>query len=183
MNRLLLLVWLVPTAAEAPLAVRELDEPDDDVIEPSQNPGWVLHRAVEPKGRGGGRGACGCGEGWLGGRAWKSGWTVREGWADSFTDRLKADDVRRVIRENRHVIRYCYETARTEHPDLAGRVALRFVISESGAVTEADVTESSGVQALDDCVRGRVALMPFPSPGPRAMVRVSYPFVFTPAPD
>lgn len=173
MNRLLLMAWLVPTSAEAPFLAR-----DDDPLPEPQQPVWVLKR---PQGRGRG-GTCDerC-SGWLGGRRRVDiGWGGVRHW--DAADGVRAEDIRRVIANHRHTLRYCYEQALVTRPELEGRLAIRFVIGESGAVTESTVTENDLDADVGDCVAGRVALMPFPSPGAGAMLVVNYPFVFHAAP-
>ncbi len=172
MNRLLLLAWLVPTSAEAPSFEAREGEHEEQPVAPR----WVLHRATS------GGGTCDdrC-PGSLGGRG-RAAITFRHGGSWELAERVSAADIRRVIANHRHLIRYCYEQALVTRPELAGRVAVRFVIGESGAVTESTITESEVDGDVADCVAGRVALMPFPSPGPGAMLVVSYPFVFRAAP-
>jgi TonB family protein len=86
--------------------------------------------------------------------------------------------VRRVVRSHLAEVRYCYETALLGAPDLAGRVAVRFVIASSGAVDEAGVVTSTvGRVALDRCIERAVRRWAFPPPDDGLPVVVSYPFV------
>jgi len=169
MKRLLLLAWLVPTPAEAP-SVSEAPEEDDEV-ETQQAPRWVLQRY---------RSSGGTCDDRCAGRHYGMAFGHGSGWDRG--ERIRSEDIRRVIANHRHTIRYCYEQALVTRPELEGRVVVRFVIGESGAVVESAVAESELDADVGDCVAGRVALMPFPSPGPAAMLVVSYPFVFRAAP-
>jgi hypothetical protein len=131
-------------------------------------PRWVLHRAVAPTPA----------------RRAHPIHTIsgHVSWGYGASERPRAADIKRVIADHRRAIRCCYESALVTRPGLEGRVVLRFVIGESGAVTEADVVENELDADVGDCVVGRVAMMPFPSPGPAAMAVVNYPFVFRHAP-
>jgi len=94
---------------------------------------------------------------------------------------LSADVIRRRIRLQRNAIRHCYERELVSRPDLSGRVAIRFVIGEDGAVRTASVA-SSTVQSpsVGQCVAGAVRRVSFPNPS-QGVVVVTYPFSFIPA--
>jgi hypothetical protein len=86
-------------------------------------------------------------------------------------------------RSNRTVtgIRACYEEGLHRKPDLAGRVAIRFVIQTDGSVREV----SPNCIGLPDptvvrCIVERFRKIQFPSPsgGPLAVL---YPIIFTTA--
>lgn len=91
---------------------------------------------------------------------------------------LGAEQVRRVIHRNKNKIRFCYEQGLRQRPDLAGRVAVKFLIKPSGAVQFARVNQSSiGDREVEQCVTGAVGRLSFPSsPGQTV---VTYPFVFS----
>jgi TonB family protein len=75
-------------------------------------------------------------------------------------------------------VRYCFESLLNQHPTMAGKVTVSFVVSSEGRVLRSEVAESTvGVQALGDCVAGRVSTWVFPSAKGMTFA-VKYPFVF-----
>lgn len=92
---------------------------------------------------------------------------------------LDKELIRRVMHRHRSEIRYCYELALTRSPQLAGRVAVKFVISASGAVAATEITEHLD-DTLDRCIEGRVRTFTFPSPNYAGIVIVTYPWQFSP---
>lgn len=93
---------------------------------------------------------------------------------------LPADVIQRVVRQNYGRFRMCYENGLRSNPNLAGRVAVRFVISRDGAVTNAsnagsDLPDSSVV----GCVVGAYYGLSFPAPKD-GIVTVNYPIQFSP---
>lgn len=104
--------------------------------------------------------------------------TVRAGSA-SVRGSLSKEVIRRYIRRHINQIRYCYEQQLAQRPDLAGRVAVRFVITASGAVTSASVAGSTlGNAAAEACVARAVERIAFPQPEGGGVVIVTYPFMF-----
>ena len=92
---------------------------------------------------------------------------------------LSKEVIRRYIRRYINQIRYCYEQQLARRPDLAGRVAVRFVISPSGAVSTSAVAENTlGDAAVGDCVARAVGRIAFPQPEGGGVVIVTYPFMF-----
>lgn len=92
---------------------------------------------------------------------------------------LSKEVIRRYIRRHINQIRYCYEQQLARRPDLSGRVAVRFVISPSGAVSTASVAGSTlGNPAAEQCVARAVQRIAFPQPEGGGVVIVTYPFMF-----
>jgi TonB family protein len=92
---------------------------------------------------------------------------------------LSKEAIRRVIHRNLVQVRACYEQGLSTRPDLAGRVAISFMIAPSGVVQQSTVKESSlGSSAVDDCVAQAVRRWTFPAPDGGGYVAVSYPFMF-----
>ncbi len=94
--------------------------------------------------------------------------------------RLPAETIQRVVRQNYGQFRMCYENGLRANPNLAGRIAVRFVISSDGRVTNAanggsDLPDSGVVSCV---VRGFYSLG-FPSPE-SGVVTVVYPIQFSP---
>ncbi len=92
---------------------------------------------------------------------------------------LDKELIRQVIHRNRGQIRYCYESQLTKFPKLAGRVAIKFVITASGTVASSTVADSSVKNAaMETCIAGRVRTWQFPKPKGGGVVIVTYPFNF-----
>ncbi|RYI99064.1 MAG: AgmX/PglI C-terminal domain-containing protein, partial [Acetobacteraceae bacterium] len=94
--------------------------------------------------------------------------------------RLPADVIQRIVRQNFGRFRLCYEGGLRGNPNLAGRVAVRFVIDRSGAVT----STSNGGSDLPDsavvsCVVRSFSGLSFPAPE-NGIVSVVYPISFAP---
>lgn len=94
--------------------------------------------------------------------------------------RLPAETIQRVVRQNFGQFRMCYENGLRTNPNLAGRVAVRFVISSDGRVTNAanggsDLPDAGVVSCV---VRGFYSLG-FPAPE-SGVVTVVYPIQFSP---
>jgi TonB family protein len=95
---------------------------------------------------------------------------------------LSREVIRRYIRRNLNQIRYCYEQELVRRPDLAGRVQVQFVISQSGAVSSSSVANSTmGNANVEQCVSRAVGRIAFPQPDGGGVVIVTYPFMFQPA--
>lgn len=92
---------------------------------------------------------------------------------------LDRELIRRVIHANRGQIRYCYELQLGKHPQLEGKLSVRFVIGPTGAVSASSVAQSTVNDAeLEACVTGRLRTWSFPTPKGAGVVVVTYPFVF-----
>jgi TonB family protein len=86
--------------------------------------------------------------------------------------------IRRVVDRHRNEIRFCYEQALHLHPESAGRVAVKFIVSPTGSVQAAAVESSTlGDAATEQCIVQAVQRWNFPSPQGGGIVIVSYPFV------
>jgi hypothetical protein len=95
---------------------------------------------------------------------------------------LSAETIRRVVRRHRNEVRHCYEQELTSQPDLAGRVTVRFVISNTGAVMGSEAIPSRttiGSSEVSSCVASAVRRWPFPQPENGGVVSVTYPFLFS----
>lgn len=132
---------------------------------------------IGTRGRGGGTGGYGTGVGVLGGKKDVDiGITSSE---PTVMGSLDKELIRKVIHANRSQIRFCYESQLNRYPKLEGKVAVKFVISASGAVATSSVAQSSVSNAeLEACVAGRVRTWVFPKPKGGGVVVVTYPFIF-----
>jgi Ca-activated chloride channel family protein len=104
---------------------------------------------------------------------------IREG-AVSVNGRLPPAVIQRIVRQNFGRFRLCYENGLRNNPNLRGRVAVRFIIDPSGAVT---MTSDGGSDLPDPgvvrCVVRGFGNMSFPRTD-AGMVAVTYPIVFAP---
>ena len=92
--------------------------------------------------------------------------------------------IRQVIRRNSAQIRACYEEQLIRYPQLAGRVAIRFVINSEGSVDSSRVQHSAMAPKnteIGNCVANKIRLLEFPRPKGGGTAQVTYPFIFKPA--
>jgi len=135
------------------------------------NIGTIGHGAGGGTGSGYGRGAGG-----FRGRAAKVP-RIRTGKAD-VRGSLSKEVIRRIIRRHINEVRFCYEQELNQRPDLQGRVAVKFIISPTGAVQMAAVAKSTmGNARVEQCIAKAVRRWTFPSPEGGGIVVVTYPFV------
>ena len=132
---------------------------------------------IHTRGRGGGTEGYGSGVGALGGKK-----DVDIGITSSepmVVGSLDKELIRKVIHANRNQIRYCYESQLNRFPKLEGKVAIRFMITAQGSVSQSNVAQSTVNNAeLEACVAGRVRMWNFPKPKGGGIVIVTYPFIF-----
>lgn len=94
--------------------------------------------------------------------------------------RLPPDVIQRIVRQNLGRFRACYERGLSRNPNLAGRVAVRFVIGRDGSVASV----SNGGSDLPDsgvtsCVINNFYGLSFPQPE-GGIVTVVYPLMLSP---
>ncbi len=94
--------------------------------------------------------------------------------------RLPPEVIQRIVRHNFGRFRMCYEKGLTRNPNLAGRVAARFVIDRGGAVSSvsnggSDLPDS----AVVNCVLSAFYGLSFPEPQ-NGIVAVTYPILLAP---
>lgn len=93
---------------------------------------------------------------------------------------LSKEIIRRTIGLHINEVRHCYSQELTAHPDLQGRVTVKFIISPTGTVQAAAAENSDlGNAKVEQCVAQAVRRWPFPAPEGGGLVIVSYPFVFS----
>jgi pSer/pThr/pTyr-binding forkhead associated (FHA) protein len=102
---------------------------------------------------------------------------IRAGNAD-VRGSLSKEVIRRVIQRHINEVRFCYEQQLNQRPDLAGRVVVQFVISPTGAVQMAAVSQSDmNSPPTEQCIASAVQRWSFPAPEGGGIVVVNYPFV------
>ncbi len=85
--------------------------------------------------------------------------------------------IRRVVRQNRRAIKYCYEKELQKNKNLAGTVKIKFTISASGSVISSRVSSTTlKNKKVERCMAGKVKRWVFPEPKGGGIVIVNYPF-------
>jgi hypothetical protein len=121
----------------------------------------------------------GNGRGRLGGGHQVKSPKLREG-ATQVNGRLPPEVIQRIVRQNFGRFRLCYENGMRSNPNLQGRVAVKFVIDRSGAVSmTADGGSDLPDQSVVQCVVRGFGNLSFPQPE-GGMVTVVYPIIFNP---
>lgn len=92
---------------------------------------------------------------------------------------LDKNIIRRVVKAHIDEVRYCYNEGLEGDPELAGRVAVQFVIGPEGKVTRS-TAESDMEGEVPECIAKAVQGWLFPKPRDGKEVAVSYPFVLEP---
>jgi len=130
-------------------------------------------------GGGGGSGSgYGRGAGGLGGRR-GSAPSIRSG-AAMVKGSLSKEVIRRIVHRHINEVKFCYERELSKRPDLSGRVAVKFIISGTGAVQMAAVASSTlGDPGVENCIAQAVRRWAFPQPEGGGIVIVTYPFQLT----
>ena len=92
---------------------------------------------------------------------------------------LSKEVVQKVIDRNKNQIRYCYEVELQRNQNLAGRIAVRWVILGTGRVGEVVIRDSTmNNPKVERCMINRIKTWQFPAPAGGGVVEVNYPFVF-----
>ena len=90
---------------------------------------------------------------------------------------LDREIIRRVVRQHRGEIKFCYEGELQKNKGLEGRVTVRFTISATGSVVSAVVKESTlNNAAVERCMTDKIRRWIFPEPKGGGIVMVNYPF-------
>ncbi len=91
---------------------------------------------------------------------------------------LSMEIIRRVIRSHRDQIKYCYSKELTRHPNLRGKVSIKFTISPKGFVTQSSVSATSLKNStVERCMTQKIRTWKFPEPKGGGIVIVNYPFI------
>jgi hypothetical protein len=138
------------------------------------NIGTLGHGAGTGTGQGFGNG-----HGRLGGAHQTRSPSLRQG-ATQVNGRLPPEVIQRIVRQNFGRFRLCYENGLRTNPNLQGRVAVKFVIDRSGAVSTAqDGGSDLPDQGVVSCVVRGFGNLSFPQPE-GGIVTVVYPIIFNP---
>jgi tetratricopeptide (TPR) repeat protein len=94
--------------------------------------------------------------------------------------RIPTEVIQRIARQNFGRFRLCYENGLRERPDLAGRMAVRFVIQRDGSVSQAAVMDLGTLTPqVASCVARAFYALSFPAPE-GSTITVVYPLTFGP---
>ncbi|EDM80435.1 FHA/TonB domain protein [Plesiocystis pacifica SIR-1] len=94
---------------------------------------------------------------------------------------LDAAIINRVVRAHLNELRYCYELALREDPQLRGALRLDFTIDAEGKVSKATVGEENlGDETVLNCLGRRPKHWQFPEPRGGGEVEVGYPIKLSP---
>ncbi len=138
------------------------------------NIGTIGHGAGTGTGQGFGNG-----HGRIGGSHKTKAPSLRQG-QTQVNGRLPPEVIQRIVRQNFGRFRLCYENGLRTNPSLAGRVAIKFVIDRSGAVsTSQDGGSDLPDQGVVQCVVRGFGNLSFPQPE-GGIVTVVYPIIFNP---
>lgn len=105
--------------------------------------------------------------------------SLRQG-ATTVNGKLPPEVIQRIVRQNFGRFRLCYENGLRTNPKLAGRVAVKFTIDRSGAVSKSG---NGGSDLIDTnviaCVVKGFSNLSFPQPESGEVI-VVYPIIFSP---
>ncbi len=93
---------------------------------------------------------------------------------------LSAEQINRVVKANQASIKYCFESALQQKPNLQGAVNVQWRIDRKGLVTTTRLAKSTlGDSKVEGCILRQVKRWKFPEPD-GGEVDVVYPFIFRP---
>lgn len=94
---------------------------------------------------------------------------------------LSPDEIASVIGRATPLFRVCYQRELTRHPDLAGRVVVRFTITTDGTVASPTLSSSTlGSPTVEACIVDAFGGLRFPVPRGGGVVRVNFPLELAP---
>jgi TonB family protein len=96
-------------------------------------------------------------------------------------DCMSREAIKRVFRQKRNELRYCYERELQRRPDLEGQVSVRVSINSNGDVFSSTVKKSSmGSPRVEQCVAQKIKRWTFSPPKNGChVVNINYPINFT----
>lgn len=100
---------------------------------------------------------------------------------DAITGPIGPSDVARIMQIQMPHLRPCYDNARATHPQLAGRVEVRFTIGRDGHVTAATASGLPDAPEVATCVATTLRATVFPQPEGGSLQSI-YPIMFQPPP-
>ena len=101
------------------------------------------------------------------------------------SDTRSKAEIQRVVADNRHKVRACYDAALATNPGIKGDLVVGFVIAPDGTVKQAEVNWSESdlhVPELDTCAVDAIKTLQFPASSRGLESKVNFPFNFNPQP-
>lgn len=104
--------------------------------------------------------------------------------APQVSGHVPASSIHRILRNAGDALRFCYERALAQRPQLSGRIVLAFVLGPDGSVRTAaiqsgGVRDEAGVDRdVSLCLLQVVRRLRFPSPEGGRLVNIRYPLIF-----
>ena len=93
---------------------------------------------------------------------------------------LDVSDVNYIVEEQLPKIRWCFEKAFNETPEITGDVVIKFVISAAGTVESAKVEKSTVKNSnVGQCLMDKIKKITFPTSQDGRNTVVNYPFIFS----
>lgn len=92
---------------------------------------------------------------------------------------IDREGVRGVIRTALPAVKDCFADTREAQPNVEGKVVIRFVVDDTGKVTDTIVKSTEAkYPPLENCVMQVIRGQKFPKPDKGSRAQVDYPFVF-----
>jgi TonB family protein len=101
------------------------------------------------------------------------------------SDTRSKAEIQRIVADNRHKVRACYDAALATNPGIQGDLVVSFVIAPDGTVKQAEVNWSESelhVPELDTCAVDAIKTLQFPASSRGLESKVNFPFNFNPQP-
>jgi hypothetical protein len=96
------------------------------------------------------------------------------------TGHLAPELIRTIVRDQYAGVRRCYQSGLARHPQLAGRITLRFAIEVSGKTSKVTVSDNELADCVAvECVRAVFGQLEFPPPEGGSVI-VQYPLTLEP---
>lgn len=94
---------------------------------------------------------------------------------------LSKDVITKVLKRHGNEVRSCYEQALRVRPELAGKIAVKFIVGATGDVLQAEIaSDTLGDESFKACMLNVVRSWKFPEPQGGGNVTITYPWVFQP---
>lgn len=133
---------------------------------------------VNTAGIAGGKGTSGLGSGLAAGKTGSGGVGLLEEESE-VEGGLDREVIAAYIKSQLGHILNCYERQLSAHPELHGKVSVKFIISGTGQVVTQNIAETEMKnQPTESCMLSKVAQWKFPEPKGGTKVVVTYPFMF-----
>ena len=91
---------------------------------------------------------------------------------------LSREEIERVIKRHENEILFCYKSELNKDPNLYGKVAVNFTIDGAGAISDAQVAQTTMNNSnVEQCMLSRIRRWKFPEPKGGGVVVVTYPWI------